>query len=126
MGRCHRVQADALANGFADLKAPCTVVLESDEPENCGNDHVVAVNLTRPLDSPPDRGLVERAMREICKKYRKASSVEITHFIGGPCQEEELMCCVVLGGGGCGWTAANLQTICSRVLYSVFSNKSPQ
>eukprot|EP00913_Durusdinium_trenchii_P016664 g15663.t1 len=86
------VQADALANGFADtqlddlstfdLKAPCTVVLESDEPENCGNDHVVAVNLTRPLDSPPDRGLVERAMREICKKYRKASSVEITHFIG--------------------------------------------
>ncbi|CAK9071554.1 unnamed protein product [Durusdinium trenchii] len=98
------VQADALANGFADLKAPCTVVLESDEPENCGNDHVVAVNLTRPLDSPPDRGLVERAMREICKKYRKASSVEITHFIGGPCQEEELMCCVVLGGGGCGWT----------------------
>eukprot|EP00434_Breviolum_minutum_P037441 symbB.v1.2.033199.t1/scaffold4093.1/size55244/3 len=96
------VKEDALGQAFADLNAPCTLVLESDEPENCGNDHVVAVNLTRPLGAPPDRGLVESAIRDVCKKYRKASS--INHFIGGPCQEEELMCCVVLGGGGCGWT----------------------
>eukprot|EP00435_Cladocopium_sp_Y103_P028992 s856_g7.t1 len=98
------VQDDALAQAFAELSAPCTLVLESDEPENCGNDHVVAVNLTRPLDVPPDRGVVENAIRDVCKKYRKASSVEITHFIGGPCQHDELMCCIVLGGGGCGWT----------------------
>lgn len=98
------VQDDALAQAFAELSAPCTLVLESDEPENCGNDHVVAVNLTRSLDVPPDRGMVENAIRDVCKKYRKASSVEITHFIGGPCQHDELMCCIVLGGGGCGWT----------------------
>ncbi|CAJ1342818.1 unnamed protein product [Effrenium voratum] len=98
------VSSDALAEAFAELKAPCTIMLESDEPESCGNDHVVAVNLTRPLDAPPDRGLVDRTLREVCQKYKKASNVEITHFIGGPCQEDELMCCVVLGGAGCGWT----------------------
>ena len=27
---------------------------------------------------------------QVCKKYRKASSVDISHFIGGPCQEDEL------------------------------------
>jgi len=98
------VDKDALHVAFESLRAPCVVELESDEPENCGNDHVVAVNLTRRLQSPPDPGLVERAMREVCKKYKKASAVQITHFIGGPCQEGELMCCIVLGGIGCGWT----------------------
>eukprot|EP00931_Biecheleriopsis_adriatica_P047315 TRINITY_DN27260_c0_g1_i1.p1 TRINITY_DN27260_c0_g1~~TRINITY_DN27260_c0_g1_i1.p1 ORF type:complete len:509 (-),score=95.66 TRINITY_DN27260_c0_g1_i1:152-1678(-) len=101
------VERGKLAEALAELTAPCTLCLESDEDENCGNDHVVAVNLTRPLETAPSSGraAVENAVRQVCTKYRGASEVKITHFIGGPCDEDELMCCIVLGGGGCGWTA---------------------
>eukprot|EP00928_Gymnodinium_smaydae_P047072 TRINITY_DN31405_c0_g1_i1.p1 TRINITY_DN31405_c0_g1~~TRINITY_DN31405_c0_g1_i1.p1 ORF type:complete len:480 (+),score=86.33 TRINITY_DN31405_c0_g1_i1:84-1523(+) len=93
-----------LASALARLSAPCTLRLEPEEPPTCGDDHVVAVNLTRPMDEPPDRGLVRAALAEVCGRYKGASRVRITHFLGGPCEDEDLMWCVVLGGSGCGWT----------------------
>lgn len=93
-----------LWEAFSELTPPCTICLMADEPVNCGNDHVVAVNLTRPVPTPPRPDVVEAAVSSVCAKYRAAAQVKITHFLGGPCEEDELMACIVLGGGGQGWT----------------------
>mmetsp|Transcript_28171 Transcript_28171/g.45282 ORF Transcript_28171/g.45282 Transcript_28171/m.45282 type:complete len:465 (+) Transcript_28171:84-1478(+) len=100
----HGVPEGSLWEAFSQLAPPCTICLMSDEPVNCGNDHVVAVNLTRPVSVPPRPDLVEAAVTSVCAKYRAASQVKITHFLGGPCEEDDLMACIVLGGGGQGWT----------------------
>lgn len=89
---------------LATLTLPCTVALISDEPTNCGNDHVVAVNLTRVITHPPKPQEVLEALSSACSNYKGAAQVEITHFLGGPCEDTELMACIVLGGGGQGWT----------------------
>lgn len=93
-----------LRDALLNLSIPCTVCLSAEEPINCGSDHVVAVNLTRPMEVPPNPEQVERAVAAVCAKYKGASQVQITHFKGGPCDDEDLMCCIVLGGGGRGWT----------------------
>eukprot|EP00927_Polykrikos_kofoidii_P019565 TRINITY_DN19162_c0_g1_i1.p1 TRINITY_DN19162_c0_g1~~TRINITY_DN19162_c0_g1_i1.p1 ORF type:complete len:477 (+),score=96.16 TRINITY_DN19162_c0_g1_i1:79-1509(+) len=98
------VPEDKLLTAFANLPTPSEICLESQDDVNCGDDHVVAMNLTRPTTSIPQPSLVERAVAAVCAKYRGASRVHITHFLGGPCDEDEIMCCVVLGGGGRGWT----------------------
>jgi len=112
-GRRYKLAASGDLEGVAEanlvqelgkLTAPCVVVLTCDEPANCGNDHVVAVNLTRVTTRPPRPDVVEAAVSSVCAKYRSAAQVEITHFLGGPCDEDELMACLVLGGGGQGWT----------------------
>lgn len=107
-----------LADAFAKLSAPCTIVLACDESTNCGNDHVVAVNLTRPLAVPPNLAEVERAVASVCKQYQGASQVQITHFVGGPCDEQDLMCCIVLGGGGRGWTMVKDLRSAVKLAYS--------
>lgn len=100
------VAPERMQNAFNALRAPCTLCFVSDEPNNCGHDHVAAVNLTRQLASPPrgEVAMVQEAVKAICKKYRGANNVELTHYIGGPCDEDKLVTCIVLGGPGCGWT----------------------
>jgi hypothetical protein len=98
------VAREDLAEAFANLTAPCTISLRAEGPDSCGHDHVVAVNLTRPIPKPPRSHDAEHAMANVCAKYRGASQVQVTHFIGGPCDENSLSSCLVLGGGGCGWT----------------------
>lgn len=34
-------------------------------------------------------------------------AVQVTHFRGGPCDENEIVCCLVPGGRGQGWTVVN-------------------
>jgi len=118
-GALEGVAPHALGEAFAQLKAPCSITLASSDPTDCGNDHVVAVNLTRPMGEPPKPYDVQRAVATVCAKYRSAARVEITHFYGGPCDEDDLMSCVVPGGCGCGWTiekglARALELACSR------------
>mmetsp|Transcript_12428 Transcript_12428/g.29271 ORF Transcript_12428/g.29271 Transcript_12428/m.29271 type:complete len:478 (+) Transcript_12428:136-1569(+) len=105
-GSLQGVSHDALGDAFAKLKVPCTLCLEPEDPPNCGDDHIVAVNLTRPLDRIPDSGerQVDEAFAAVAAKYKGAMNVKITHFRGGPCDEGKLLWCIVLGGGGCGWT----------------------
>lgn len=98
------VPPEGMREAFERLLAPCVLCFVSDEPVNCGNDHVTAVNLTRPMASPPEISKVEEAMAAARRKYRGAAAVELTHFDGGPCDEGELVTCIVFGGGGCGWT----------------------
>lgn len=100
------VRPQDLQEAFGKLSAPCVLCFVSDGPVNCGHDHVSAVNLTRPLLGPPRAraSMVQEAVAAVCARYRGAARVELTHFIGGPCDEGELVTCIVLGGGGCGWT----------------------
>jgi hypothetical protein len=93
-----------LREAFANLHAPCTLVLEKGEA-NCGDDHITAVNLTRPIPAPKP-ALVAQAIERVAQAFPKAApqKVELTHFIGGPCDEDEVVTCIVLGGTGRGWT----------------------
>lgn len=93
-----------LNEALARQTAPCTIALASEEPTNCGNDHVVAVNLTRVTEDPPNPQEVHEALARVCARYKGAATVEITHFLGGPCDEDDIMACIVLGGGGQGWS----------------------
>jgi hypothetical protein len=34
-------------------------------------------------------------------------AVEVTHFCGGPCEEDDVVCCLVPGGRSQGWTVVN-------------------
>jgi hypothetical protein len=54
--------------------------------------------------TPPKPEEVEEAVSRVCSKYKGAATVEITHFLGGPCEDDDIMACIVLGGGGQGWT----------------------
>lgn len=99
------VSPEQLVEALGNLTVPCELCLVADDPTNCGNDHVVAVNLTRVLEQPPRPRMVVEAMAKVSSKYKGAAQVQITHFIGGPCEEEDLMCCLVLGGSGAGWTS---------------------
>lgn len=96
------VASERLAEAFEKLRAPCTIHLEAVDPTTCGDDHVVAVNLTRPFE--PDQALYAKIVEKVTRKYKSAAAVKITHFMGGPCEEEDIMSCIVLGGSGCGWT----------------------
>jgi len=93
-----------LPTAFANLRAPATIFLEAEEPSDYGDDHIVAVNLTRQKSAAPNGAEAARLVYEACAKYPRARRVEVTHFLGGPCNEREIACCVVPGGGGCGWT----------------------
>ena len=95
-----------LASALAELTYSPGLELElrRDPPPGCGDDHVTAINLTRPIE-PVDESAVEEARNAAVAKYAGASEVEVVHYIGGPCNPEEISCCVVTGGThGAGWT----------------------
>jgi len=109
---------EELAAAFKALKVPCEVVLVQDPRPTCGDDHIAAVNVTRQLPSPPQARDVARAVEAVATKHPKASQVELSHFIGGPCEPERIVTCLVLGGAQCGWKPVKrldeaLQLACS-------------
>lgn len=65
---------------------------------NCGNDHVTAVNLARPIDAKevPSPRAVTKAIQAVCSRYPSADAVELVHHIGGPCHDEQIATCMVL------------------------------
>ena len=48
-----------------------------------------------------------RATWEVMKKYPGVRRVKVEHFIGGPCENEDIMWCVVPGGMKRGWTVVS-------------------
>eukprot|EP00697_Spironema_sp_BW2_P007468 gnl/Spiro4/2174_TR1042_c0_g1_i1.p1 gnl/Spiro4/2174_TR1042_c0_g1~~gnl/Spiro4/2174_TR1042_c0_g1_i1.p1 ORF type:complete len:479 (+),score=82.97 gnl/Spiro4/2174_TR1042_c0_g1_i1:60-1496(+) len=117
------VTQEDLPAAFAALRPPATLVFASVTPKNCGDDHITALGLCRPvgLEAVPRPGLVEQAINQLCARYPAVLRVEITHFLGGPCEPDEICGCVVLGGpfGGIGWTVQKdlpsaLQLACAR------------
>ena len=103
--------ADLLA-AFHALSAPASLVLAAvrTEPATCGDDSICAVNLTRcfaPTDSCRPSALAQtmaelnaHPMPEVAAA---AAAVEISHFLGGPCDDDEIVTCLVVGGSARGW-----------------------
>ena len=125
-GALEGVEAGHLEGALARLQVPCTLVFEHEGEPNCGDDHITAVNLTRPIQ-PPQPRLVAEAVDKIAREYPKASppSVELTHFIGGPCDEHEIVSCIVLGGPTRGWTVVDKLSEAIKLATSRAIRRSP-
>ena len=48
-----------------------------------------------------------RATMDVMKKYPGVRRVKVEHFIGGPCESDDIMWCVVPGGMKRGWTVVS-------------------
>jgi len=91
------------------VRTPVSIRLRPD-PVDCGEDGIVAVNLARPFDLASSGRTVLRARQRAA--YHAAESrvlndrgqqelrSQVTHFIGGPCEEEKVACCVVASASG--------------------------
>lgn len=105
----------SLAVAFdAPASLPATYVFEEIDddgqplPRTCGDDHVAAVNLCRPLPeshgaNDPRARRVLRRIYETLERSRgrawatRCRQVEIVHHVGGPCDERDVVKCLVLG-----------------------------
>lgn len=89
-------------------RVPASLTFKSDAPPSIGNDHVVAINLARRAPhNTPNTAVVEAATMAACERFPGVRSIKIDHFLGGPCDEDEIVCCLVAGGSGRGWTVVN-------------------
>mmetsp|Transcript_47608 Transcript_47608/g.113320 ORF Transcript_47608/g.113320 Transcript_47608/m.113320 type:complete len:607 (+) Transcript_47608:60-1880(+) len=91
------------------VRTPASIRLRPD-PVDCGEDGIVAVNLARPFDLASSGRTVLRARQRAA--YQAAVSrvlsdrggsdlrAQVTHFIGGPCEEEKVACCIVVSSSG--------------------------
>merc|ERR1719329_95489 len=105
LGDLEGVAEDQLGPAFAALTTPCSLALAPVEPPSCGDDLIVAVNLTRPLARPRQSDLVTEAVAAVTSRYSGATQVRLEHYAGGPCDMANIQCCVVPGGSGRGWTS---------------------
>ena len=107
--------AEDIGEALAALEAPATVVLievnadGTPTPRSCGDDHVAAVNVCRPLpedwDNPRSRAAVATALDSISTKFgaewrEECDKVRLVHHVGGPCDARSIVRCFVLGTGG--------------------------
>jgi len=97
-------EPDDLRMALRRLAAPCTIVLEGEQSGDCGDDHVAAVNLARQIERPLNPRAVTFAVERVARRYPSSRKVEITHYRGGPCDDDRIVSCVVPGGHGRGWT----------------------
>ncbi|CAD7931385.1 unnamed protein product [Amoebophrya sp. A25] len=82
------------------------ITLEVSDEVTCGEDHVVAVNLSRRIEGPRSAAKLQAQLAKCEIPVRRTQlGVEIEHYIGGPCDERDIMCAITLGGSGDGWTA---------------------
>ena len=123
----------ALEAALASLEAPATLAFSTGEQPSCGDDHVVAVNLTRRVSeaalTAPQRAHVDGARQRAGRRLSRAAAaagrsqrptgesegseggaggacaalVRVEHYLGGPCEPERVVCCLVPGGRGRGW-----------------------
>ena len=109
-GSLFGVPPENRATALAALQAPVELVFASVVPPTFSDDHIAAVNLTNPILPPVggrERIIIDRAVQNACRRFPGASRVQLTHFNGGPCVQNEVMACVVLGGATRGWTVKN-------------------
>lgn len=110
-GSLDGVEAAALPAALAALTAPATVVLQNTVPRSSGDDSIVALNLTRRCVAPPPGFDHAEAVAPVVARYPGAASVRIDHYLGGPCDPEEIVGCLVAGGAAApGWTAVKSLT----------------
>jgi len=86
------------------LKAPVSLRLKPDTLPDCGEDGVIAVNLTRTLDLATVRSPLKAhwkqeladVLQTVLGPGEKEPPFEASHFIGGPCEEAQVAACLVL------------------------------
>lgn len=98
------VAEEGLLDALASLQTPAKIALMAKNAPNCGEDSVCAVNLTRCIDHPVNPSVVTEAVEALAPTCPGARNVEITHFLGGPCDSDEVVTCIVYGGNYAGWT----------------------
>ncbi|GMH77963.1 hypothetical protein TL16_g07604 [Triparma laevis f. inornata] len=74
-----------------------------------GDDHIKAVNLSRPLaELSPS---MSRKISQIYGKVKRKKpmiqfdDIGVVNYSGGPCDDDKIVRCLVLGGNGSGWTS---------------------
>jgi len=92
-----------LGVALSALEPPCELVLIQDPKPDCGDDHITAVGLQRQLRTPIRQNEVDRVLQSVCSKYPRAKKVELSYFIGGPCDKDRIVSCLVLGASHHGW-----------------------
>lgn len=88
------------------VRTPATIRLRPDYSDDCGEDGIVAVNLSRPLDlAALNRNMLRARQRAafraaeqsvLCEREQSELSVQISHFVGGPCEEEKVAACIIV------------------------------
>lgn len=85
---------------------PLAIRLQPDRVDDCGEDGIVAVNLTRPIkdfDREPLHTLLRarfrEATREALQRFGGVLRTEVTHFLGGPCEGQRPAACLLLPDG---------------------------
>jgi len=92
-----------LGTALCALETPCELVLMQDPVPDCGDDHITAVGLQRQSRMPIRQTEVHRALQNVCSKLPRAAKVELSYFIGGPCDRDRIVSCLVLGASHRGW-----------------------
>eukprot|EP00039_Didymoeca_costata_P022554 m.4738 g.4738 ORF g.4738 m.4738 type:complete len:506 (-) comp3080_c0_seq1:147-1664(-) len=124
-GSLEGVPESELGARLETLEIPCVLVLRRVDA-NCGDDHVSAVNLTRPYDGPLNKRIVDAAMNAVSSKHAAAARVELKHFNGGPCHDKSISTCIVPGGNGKGWTAVKDLKEAIKLAYSRAAKRCPE
>ena len=92
-----------LRAAFRELAAPASIVLAAkrDEPPNCGDDHITAVNLTREI-TPGDPG-APRALQTVVDALRASARPEVADAVAAvELQPLRIrLTCAPNGGLGC-------------------------
>lgn len=91
-----------------ELSAPATLVLRCVvSAGDCGEDSIIAVNLTRSSFGSwrhRHHSIGQEALVQFTENNGgMRPQVRLFHFLGGPCDPQEIRWCIVPGGGGCGW-----------------------
>jgi len=126
-GSLSGVQEGDLPSALAALEVPCDLVLAQDPRPGCGEDHVVAVNVGRPLPgAPPKPRLVAAALEQVRARYPLAAKVEVHHFVGGPVESDTIASCLVLGGAQRGWRVVRDLGDAVRLACSLAARRCPE
>lgn len=99
---------EARRSFIRSVRTPATIRLRPDRADDCGEDGIVAVNLSRPFDIAASNRMVLRAQqrtvfhmaeqRVLQERGQAQLLTQITHFTGGPCEEETVAACIIVSG----------------------------
>jgi len=91
--------AAARRRAIGAIKTPALMVLRPRPQADCGEDGVLAVNITRSF-KPMGKRLHKfgAAVRRVLGQQGELGA-EVTHYRGGPCEEEDVAACFVLVDG---------------------------
>lgn len=95
-------EASRIRQAVLALQAPVTLTLRSPTQADDGEDGVIAVNLTRRITLQRRSDSYKRAAFAAAFRSMASEALmpSISHFVGGPCDEDEVSCCIVVGGSG--------------------------